>query len=90
MTGRRMTDEEGVEWQVYEVVLPEQLLGKPPSRHPLNLPAAWLCFESGAQRRRLSPIPEGWHDAPLEELRRLLQAARRPAQPGGQWPRPDA
>jgi hypothetical protein len=33
----------------------------------------WLCFEHGAERRRLSPIPEDWLQAPdsrLEEYRR--------------------
>lgn len=37
----------------------------------------WLCFEHGAERRRLSPIPEGWSTAPdaqLEEYRRAAHA----------------
>jgi hypothetical protein len=81
MTARRVKDENGTEWLVYEVALPEPLLSTKHSRHPLNLPAAWLCFESATQRRRLSPVPEGWQGASAEELRRLLTLARKPGEP---------
>jgi hypothetical protein len=88
MTARRVRDEDGVEWLVYEVVLPEQLLSSSRQRHPLNLPSSWLCFESGTQRRRLSPVPDGWEGAPPDELRRLLRLAKRPGDQGGPSPRP--
>jgi hypothetical protein len=42
----------------------------------------WLCFESGAERRRLSPIPRDWRgcsDAELEAYCRAARPVRRPA-----------
>jgi hypothetical protein len=88
MTARHVRDENGVEWQVYEVVPPDELLNSKQSRHPLNLPAAWLCFESATQRRRLSPVPEDWREAPPEELRRLLRLAKGRGERGTQSPSP--
>ena len=37
----------------------------------------WLCFESGKQRRRLSPIPANWLGASDEELEAYCRTARR-------------
>jgi hypothetical protein len=43
-----------------------------PSTRGARLPASfqngWLSFDSGAERRRLSPIPDGWHALPDEAL----------------------
>ena len=36
----------------------------------------WLCFESGKQRRRLSPIPANWFGASDEELEAYCRTAR--------------
>ena len=33
-----------------------------------TLAAGWLCFESGAEKRRLAPIPSGWETLPLDSL----------------------
>jgi hypothetical protein len=41
-----------------------------------GLETGWLCFESGSEKRRLSPIPPGWEQAPDEELETLFQNAR--------------
>ena len=35
----------------------------------------WLIFESADERRRLGPIPPGWHVWPESELRSLLRDA---------------
>jgi hypothetical protein len=35
----------------------------------------WLSFHRGTQRRRLSPIPEGWEGASGEQLRLWLLSA---------------
>ena len=35
----------------------------------------WLIFSSGSLRRRLAPVPEGWHERTDEELRALLASA---------------
>ena len=41
-----------------------------------GLKEGWLAFESGEDRRRLSPIPEGWETATDAELERYREAAR--------------
>ena len=87
MAARQMTDEDGVEWHVYDVVLPEQLLSSKKPHHPFNLPNAWLCFESAGERRRLSPIPKGWEEAAHQELCRLLHLATRSGERRGTGPR---
>lgn len=42
-----------------------------------RLMKGWLAFESDDARRRLAPIPEGWHLLSDEELRELWQTAER-------------
>ena len=37
----------------------------------------WLCFESEGEKRRLAPVPEGWHEAGPDRLSTWLQAAKR-------------
>jgi hypothetical protein len=36
----------------------------------------WLAFQSGHERRRLAPVPEGWQVLDDPDLERLCQAAR--------------
>lgn len=36
----------------------------------------WLTFMAGRERRRYSPVPEGWEDWPDERLRLILQEAK--------------
>jgi hypothetical protein len=36
----------------------------------------WLCFESGEDRRRLSPIPKGWVRASDETLESYCRSAK--------------
>jgi hypothetical protein len=79
MTIRRLRDEDGNEWQVYEVALPKT--ARSMIRDPLNLPPTWLCFAGATQRRRLSPVPDAWQEASPEELRRLLELSSRPGEP---------
>ena len=38
----------------------------------------WLIFESGVERRRLSPIPSDWESAPAEQLADLCARATAP------------
>lgn len=44
---------------------------------PPALAGGWLCFESGADRRRLGPIPPGWDQLADGDLERLLDRADR-------------
>jgi len=47
-----------------------------------GLERGWLCFEGEADKRRLTPVPAGWDEAPDEELEGLLQRARPVARRG--------
>jgi hypothetical protein len=42
-----------------------------------GLEAGWLCFDAGAEKRRLTPIPRDWQQARDEELEAMLERARR-------------
>jgi hypothetical protein len=44
--------------------------------HPVRIRRGWLCFESSGDRRRLQPVPQGWHLLPDPGLITLLQQAR--------------
>jgi hypothetical protein len=35
----------------------------------------WLCFESDAEKRRLTPIPPGWDNLSTTDLLRLCETA---------------
>jgi hypothetical protein len=41
-----------------------------------GLETGWLCFENHVDKRRLTPIPAGWDEAPTDELEGLLTRAR--------------
>lgn len=38
-----------------------------------GLESGWLCFESGEEKRRLTPIPPGWDQAAEKNLEELLE-----------------
>ena len=40
-----------------------------------DLARGWLAFETRGERRRYTPIPDGWTDATDDELRTIWQAA---------------
>ena len=69
---RELRDAAGVDWVVYEVQRNAALHG-PELPEPLR--NGWLCFESRNEKRRLSPIPAGWHDLPTPVLTQLLERA---------------
>lgn len=80
---REIRDGAGVEWMIYEVQRKEGLpIGGPELPEPLR--NGWLCFESATEKRRLTPVPHGWHVLPDADLSTLLADAmlvRRPTQP---------
>lgn len=43
----------------------------------------WLCFESGGDRRRLSPVPPDWAECDVGRLQ-LYQAVAEPARPASE------
>lgn len=81
MPVRKLKAADEVEWDIYDVTL--QTEPRRPSQHQIadnvsgrfQLPSPWLCFESATERRRLSPIPEGWEHASDEALETLLSLA---------------
>jgi hypothetical protein len=42
---------------------------------PGDLVNGWLTFESGPDRKRLVPVPDGWEQASEEQLRRWMDEA---------------
>ena len=80
-------------WEVYPSAVEQRMSGEHPAvqdddgrpqerrevriRVPAALEAGWLAFQSGAQRRRLAPIPANWSGLSEEALLLLLARADR-------------
>jgi hypothetical protein len=61
-------------WEVRAICEPllpgrTQVLARP------EFSSGWLLFTSGAERRRLAPLPPGWRQAPEAQLRRWCEDA---------------
>ena len=72
-THRTFTDARGIWWDVF-AVYPEP---RPWLHSHLqgSYQNGWLCFDSGTEKRRLSPIPEGWQQVGERELEQLAEQA---------------
>ena len=58
---KEFTDAKGVRWRVWDVnPTVHERVSRRFKRTSLNIPEAWLCFESSDVRRRLWPVPSGW------------------------------
>lgn len=80
-------------WEVYPSAVEQRMSGEYPAvpdgdgavpekrevriRVPSALQDGWLAFQSGKDRRRLTPIPERWVMLDDAELVRLLDLANR-------------
>ncbi len=64
-------DATGTRWRVWST-LPYYTTGL---TGPMQ--QGWLTFESGDDRRRLAPIPDGWERASDEQLRAFCSRAER-------------
>jgi hypothetical protein len=71
---RTFKDSTGVEWTVFEVRRQAKDDGQW-SYLPQGFNSGWLCFESLASKRRLTPVPEGWRDLRERQLEDLLWKA---------------
>jgi hypothetical protein len=74
---REFTDSEGHEWRVWDVnpLLQDRLVPSGKKRRFVRIPQPWLCFESGADRRRLTPIPADWQTCDVARLQDLCDQA---------------
>jgi hypothetical protein len=70
---RAFTDSRGVTWDAF----PVYPVARPSSHTQLKgtLQQGWLCFDSVAEKRRLSPIPPGWQSLSDQALEQLAQRA---------------
>jgi hypothetical protein len=53
-----------------------------------ELQRGWLCFQTGTEKRRFTPIPLNWHELPDSVLRIMLEVASPAAHIEGRVPRP--
>jgi hypothetical protein len=74
MALRTFTDSQGQGWRVWNVV-PQYDTARDEDTMTPGLQGGWLCFEKEGQKRRLSPIPDGWEAAGPEELERHCREA---------------
>src|ERR1043165_9223243 len=92
MVHRSFRDNDGREWDAWEVVptAVERRIAKSGGwtadrRHtqetrvlvPDDLQHGWLAFQCGRERRRLAAIPDDWSEMTGEQLRELLERAER-------------
>lgn len=76
MRERKFTDANGTEWRAYVVIMaPKVAPLQPPLSAQFRPARSSLAFDSENERRRLTPAPVGWEDAPPAELQRLLHQA---------------
>jgi hypothetical protein len=86
MTLRSVHDAANVEWRVWDVRPSWAAAGQwPPGLAPheaarpalsAHLSEGWLAMQSSVgERRRVVPIPEGWHDLGDDALLRLVDRA---------------
>jgi hypothetical protein len=71
---RQIRDAAGVEWMVYEVN-PTAATWSTAGSLPEVYKNGWLCFECPTEKRRLTPLPAGWQEYPVEELSGLIGSA---------------
>jgi len=78
MAYREFNDEDGVRWEVWDV-LPHHIAPTLSSRLqlPPELLAGWLAFYSANEARRLAPIPATWPIMAEAELIAALKRAPR-------------
>src|SRR5436190_1974594 len=90
MSNRRIQDERGITWDIWDVLPGDVLAGTYDRRSGERLRVAtpestssvapelengWLCFQSAGERRRFAPIPADWFDFSDDSLRTLLHTA---------------
>jgi len=72
---RRIVDERGIEWEVWEVGARRPLADMPAAAG--DEPGATLLFESATERRHLPGSPSEWESLTTAQLLRLCGSATR-------------
>ncbi len=90
MSNRRIQDQHGTTWDIWDVLPGDVLAGsydrrtsdRPRVTTPQATPTVqpelengWLCFQSAGERRRFTPIPADWFGFSDTDLRELLDTA---------------
>ena len=98
MAHRKVTDQFGHEWDVWEVnptSIDRRARAEPRivERRGANIGYAgrvhdrlrngWLAFQSTHEKRRLSPVPPGWETLSDDEILTLLERAVKATRPPG-------
>ena len=73
VTHRVFVDATGVRWDAFAVHPSTEIATK--ARLPEPYQSGWLSFDSGSERRRLSPVPESWRTMTDDALRELCARA---------------
>lgn len=69
MALRELTDSDGTEWQVYEVIPTSGARMLTP-----DIKEGWLTFECAARKVRVAPIPADWQSCSEEQLLAYLRS----------------
>jgi hypothetical protein len=79
MAYRVFSSPDGATWQAWDVPGDDRPLlpGAAPRSEALRL--GWVCFESGDEKRRLTPIPPRWAERSDDELWLFCRVAERVA-----------
>ncbi len=72
---RVFRDAAGVRWEAFAVYPHDDTQARARLPHPFR--NGWLTFESVAEKRRLSPVPDDWDQLREAGLRELCQRAER-------------
>jgi hypothetical protein len=70
MAVRNFESPDGTMWSVWEVIpgRVSEFRSSFGSHLPRELADGWLCFDCGAEKRRLAPLPHGWAERPEADL----------------------
>ena len=72
---REFRDQDGGNWVVYAIS--NGVMESGGRRYlPDEYQQGWLVFECGERKLRLAPVPTGWDEMSVDELRALLPLAR--------------
>lgn len=86
MAVRTFDAPDGTTWSVWEVIpgRVSEFRSRSGSHLPQGMADGWLCFDCGAQKRRLVPLPAAWQEQPDAALWSWCRAAEPVRARGGE------